>query len=178
MIANALPLGATSHSEIVEFELTQSVDLEEFQERLVTQLPSEIPVYRVEEVEMKSPAATQVLAQAEYLITVAVDQGGSPQQWQDWVKAVQCSEMIAWKHTTKSGRKQEVNLRDRLFKLELVEVKVDSSFQKAILSYVGSCRNDGTLLRPEHLVYMLEQVTGREFQLWHTHRSRLMLNCS
>jgi len=178
MIANALPLGATSHSEIVEFELTQSVDLEEFQERLVTQLPSEIPVYRVEEVEMKSPAATQVLAQAEYLITVAVDQGGSPQQWQDWVKAVQGSEMIAWKHTTKSGRKQEVNLRDRLFKLELVEVKVDSSFQKAILSYVGSCRNDGTLLRPEHLVYMLEQVTGREFQLWHTHRSRLMLNCS
>jgi radical SAM family uncharacterized protein/radical SAM-linked protein len=191
MIANALPLGATSEGEIVEFELTQAMDVEQFKEQLASQLPSDIPVYQVEEVDLKARAATQVLERAEYLLTVARVQdsalcppsppilgGTNTQQWQDWVEAVKEREVIEWEHTTKSGKKYPVNLRDRLFELELVEVKQDSLSQQGIVRYVGSCRNDGTLLRPEHLVSMLEQVTGLEFQLLHAHRSRLMLNLS
>ncbi|NES81505.1 MAG: TIGR03960 family B12-binding radical SAM protein, partial [Moorea sp. SIO2B7] len=37
MIANALPLGASSSGEIVEFELTEKMPVEEFRERLVSQ---------------------------------------------------------------------------------------------------------------------------------------------
>jgi radical SAM family uncharacterized protein/radical SAM-linked protein len=177
MIANALSLGATSEGEIVEFELTQRMKVEEFKERLASQLPSDIPVYRVEDVDLTTKTATQVLEQAEYLLTVAVE-GASVQQWQDWVEAVKEREVIEWEHTTKSGRKYPVNLRDRLFELELVEVKEDSSSQQAVLRYIGSCRNDGTLLRSEHLVYMLEQVAGQEIQLLHTHRLRMLLNVS
>jgi radical SAM-linked protein len=181
MIANALSLGSTSQGEIVDFELHKWIDSEEFKERLASQLPSDMPVYRVEEVDLKAPAATQALEQAEYLITVARAQSLAPlqepsaQQWQDWVEAVKCREAIEWEQTTKSGKKKQVNLCDRLFELELVEVKED---QKAILRYVGSCRNDGTLLRAEHLIYMLEQVTGLEFHLLHAHRSKMMLNFS
>jgi len=93
-------------------------------------------------------------------------------------------EEILWSNTTKSGRKQEVNLRDRLFELEFNEpqrhreLREEEGVSTGVLRYVGSCRNDGTLLRPEHLVYMLEQVTGLEFQLWHAHRLRMMLNVS
>lgn len=100
------------------------------------------------------------------------------QPWQDWVEAVNASETIGWEQTTKSGKKKQVNLRDRLFELELVEVKENPSSQQAVLRYVGSCRNDGTLLRPEHLVYMLEQVAGLEFQLLHAHRSKMILSVS
>jgi radical SAM family uncharacterized protein/radical SAM-linked protein len=174
MIANALPLGATGGGEIVEFELTQRMDVEEFKERLACQLPPDIPVYRVEEVDLTSPNATQVLERAEYLLSVTAE-GASTQQWQDWLEAVKEREVIEWEHTTKSGRKQQVNLRDRLFELELAEGSLP---EKAVVRYIGSCRNDGTLLRPEHLVSMLEQVTGREFQLLHAHRSRMMLNVS
>jgi radical SAM-linked protein len=178
MIANALSLGVTSEGEIVEFELTQPMDVEEFKQRLASQLPSDIPVYGVEAVDLKAPSATQVLERAEYLLTVAVVDGGFAPPWQDWVELVKNREEILWKHTTKSGRKQEVNLRDRLFELEVnelhssIEQEGDS---KAVVRYVGSCRNDGTLLRPEHLVYMLEQVTQQEFQLLHTHRQQLFL---
>ena len=90
--------------------------------------------------------------------------------------------MIEWEHTTKSGRKYPVNLRDRLFELEVNEPqrhrehREEEEVCSAVVRYVGSCRNDGTLLRPEHLIYMLEQVTGLEFQLLHAHRSKLMLN--
>jgi radical SAM family uncharacterized protein/radical SAM-linked protein len=175
MIANALPLGATSEGEIVEFELTQQIDVEEFKERLASQLPPDIPVYRVEDVDLKAPTATQVLERAAYLLTLAVE-GGSNSQGQEWVEAVKKREVIEWEHTTKSGKKYPVNLRDRLFELELVESTADLSSQQVIVRYVGSCRNDGTLLRPEHVVYMLEQATGIEFQLLHSHRLKLMLD--
>ncbi|HEY9597260.1 MAG TPA: TIGR03936 family radical SAM-associated protein, partial [Cyanophyceae cyanobacterium] len=174
MIANALPLGATSEGEIVDFELTQYMDAEAFKEKLASQLPSDIPVYRVEDVDLKAPAATQVLERAEYWITVTAE-GASCQQWQDWIEEILARETIEREHTTKSHKKIVVNLRDRLFELELVEVKADTLVPQAILRYVGSCRNDGTLLRPEHMVHMVEQVSQQEIQLLHSHRQQLIL---
>lgn len=180
MIANALSLGATSEGEIVEFELTQSMEVEEFKQRLASQLPSDIPVYRVEEVDLTTRTATQVLERAEYLLTIGVE-GDAVQHWHDWVEQVKGCEVISWQHTTKSGNKYPVNLRDRLFELEVKEPQrhgehtEEEGVCSAVVRYVGSCRNDGTLLRPEHLVYMLEQVTHQEFQLLHSHRQQLIL---
>jgi len=184
MIANALPLGATSDGEIVDFELTERMDVDQFKEQLACQLPPDVPVYRVEEVELKAPAATQLLEKAEYWITVARVQDVasledvSVEQWRDWVETIKRREEIWWEQTTKSGKKKQVNLRDRLFELELVEPqrrKEEGKDATVVLRYVGSCRNDGTLLKPEHLVYMLEQVTQQEFQLLHSHRQQLLL---
>lgn len=172
MIANALPLGATSSGEVVDFELTQVMDVEIFKQQLAAKLPQDMPIYRVEAVDLKAPAATQILAKAEYLVTVAAMEATSLQQWQDWVEKVKNSEEILWDKTTKSGKKTQVNLLDRLFELEVKELAKDNS---VILRYVGSCRNDGTLLRPEHLVYMLEQVSGQELQLLDSHRQQLIL---
>ncbi|MBW4546106.1 MAG: TIGR03960 family B12-binding radical SAM protein [Symplocastrum torsivum CPER-KK1] len=177
MIANALPLGATSDGEIVDFELSQAMDVEQFKERLASQLPEDIPVYQVEEVSLTAPAATQVLERAEYCITVAASEGASLQQLQDWIEVIKRQEAIWWEKTTKSRKKQQVNLRDRLFELELVESDKPEAYptDSAVVRYVGSCRNDGTLLRPEHLVYMLDQVSQQEWELLHSHRQQLIL---
>jgi len=177
MIANALPLGATSEGEIVEFELTQAMEVEEFKQRLTSQLPSDVPLYRVEEVDLTTRTATQVLERAEYLLTIRVE-GDAVLQWHEWVEHVKEREVIEWQHTTKSGKKYPVNLRDRLFELEVkqpLQAREEEGVGSAIVRYVGSCRNDGTLLRPEHLIYMLEQVTHQEFQLLHSHRQQLIL---
>lgn len=182
IIANALPLGASSTGEIVDFELTQTMDIEEFKEKLRTQLPLDTPVYRVEEVDLKAPAATQQLERAEYWVTLISNSEVSlpadlRQQWQAWVEAIQATQTIWWEQTTKSGKKQQVNLRDRLFELEIHALpnpqKADAP---VVLRYIGSCRNDGTLLRPEQIVFMLEQVAQQEFQLLHTHRQQLILH--
>ncbi|MFB8787747.1 MAG: TIGR03960 family B12-binding radical SAM protein [Potamolinea sp.] len=170
IIANALSLGATSHGEIVDFELTKVVAVEDFKEKLAAQLPKNLPVYQVEEIDLKAPAATKVLEQAEYLITVANSED-SWEQWQDWVEQVKGCEAILWEQITKAGKKKQVNLKERLFDLEVKELQADA----VVLRYVGSCRNDGTLLRPEHLVYMLEQVSGRELQLVDIQRNQLIL---
>jgi len=169
--ANALALGATSSGEIIDFELTQPMAAVEFQQKLMAQLPKAIPVYKVETVDLNAPSATQLLERAEYLITVGLSdpQPADLEQWQAWVQAIEASDTIQLQQTTKSKKKQVINLRDRLFELELV------GSDPVTLRYIGSCRNDGTLLRPEHLIYMLEQVAEREFQLLHTHRRQLLL---
>lgn len=190
--ASALSLGVTSSGEIVDLDLTQSIDIEEFRQCLAAQLPSEMPIYRVEPVASGSASATQLLERAEYFISVCstsnLDAAEFPssKDWKTWIESVLAADEIWLEQISKSGKAKRVNLRDRLFELELVENKSQelvatapfwqsSGNSSAILRYVGSSRNDGTLLRPEFVIYMLESVAKQEFQLWQIHRHQLFL---
>jgi radical SAM family uncharacterized protein/radical SAM-linked protein len=199
-LANALPLGVTSTGEIADFELTESIDVESFRSKLAAKLPANIPIYKVESIDLKAPSASQLLEAAEYVITV-VSAGSLALQgelglensaavsvadeanWEDWVKTIAETEAFWRVHTTKSGKTQDVNLRERLHKLELVEQKAESSSSasggtskgRAVLRYTGSCRSDGNVLKPEHIVFMLEQVSQQEIQLLQVERSQLIL---
>ena len=168
-IANALSLGITSNGEIVDFELTEDMELEEFRTRLAAQLPENIPIYKVEDVDLKSFNASRIMDKAEYLITVQVEDNPN---WQQWIDAINNSQEILWEKFTKSGKKQVINLCDRLFSLSLESNKNN----KAVIRFTGSCRNDGTNLSPDNLVYMLEQVAKIEVQLLNVHRQQLILN--
>ncbi len=178
-IAQALSLGATSSGEIVDFELTELVEPKVFQAQLADQLPGNIPIYRVADVDLKAPAATQLLVRGEYLITVAGPLDASFGQWWDWIEAIRAREAIWLEQTTKSGKSQLVDLRDRLFELELLEKRAEGAEgeenSSVVLRYVGSSRNDGTQLRPQQVISMLEQVAESEFHLLHIHRNRLLL---
>ncbi|MBW4579444.1 MAG: TIGR03960 family B12-binding radical SAM protein [Tildeniella nuda ZEHNDER 1965/U140] len=179
--ASALPLGVTSSGEIVDFELTEVMEVATFRSQLEAQLPAAMPIYHVETVAVSAPAATQLLENAEYVITVGVaqlDETTTSMQfpalcaWQQWVDAIQASDTLWFEHTTKAGKTQTVNLRDRLVRLTVEAAVNDAAIA---LRYTGSCRNDGTLLRPDHVVFMLEQVSNRELQLLQVHRDRLLL---
>ncbi len=180
-IAQALPLGVTSSGEIMDFELTEQVNTETFQQQLISQLPRDIPIYKVAAIDLKAPAATQLLEKAEYLITVTAPENTPLVQWYKWVEMIQGGDTIWWEQTTKSGTKQLVDLGDRLFELEIIAQRgslpslgeEENSF--VVLRYVGSCRNDGTQLRPEQVIFMLEQVAQSKFQLLHIHRNQLLL---
>jgi len=199
-LANALPLGVTSTGEIADFELTESIDIETFRSKLAAKLPENIPIYKVESIDLKAPSASQLLEAAEYVITVAcagslalqgeLDPKNSASvsvadeaNWEDWVKTIAETEAFWRVHTTKSGKTQDINLRSRLHKLELVEQQSESSTRasgrisegRAVLRYTGSCRSDGNLLKPEHIVFMLEQVSHQEIQLLQVERSQLIL---
>ncbi len=191
--ASALPLGTTSSGEIVDFDLTEVMDAEQFRQKLAAQLPETLPLYRVKTVEIQSPSATQLLEKAAYSLAVRClseqDFDSLQALWQGWIEQILNRSEILVEQTTKSGKVRQVNLRERLFELRLLSLAEKSSFmhQSLLFSsrlaseswvgfhYVGSCRNDGTLLRPEHIVQMLEQVAQAEFQLLHIHRQQLFL---
>jgi len=108
---------------------------------------------------------------AEYLITVQVGTDMAA-TWQDWIEMINHSQSIIWEKFTKSGNKKEINLCDRLFSLDL-ESETDN---QAVIRFTGSCRNDGTNLSPDNLVYMLEKVTNIEIRLLNVHRQQLILS--
>ncbi|MGC1247714.1 MAG: TIGR03960 family B12-binding radical SAM protein [Spirulinaceae cyanobacterium] len=173
-IASALSLGATSSGEIVDFELTEAMDVDTFQAKLAEQLPKDITLFHGEEVAIKSLSANRLLEKAEYLLTIATTEMVSKETWQQWLDEIKQSQEINWEKLTKSGKKKVINLRDRLFELELISQSQENN--EVLLRYVGSYRNDGTLLQPEHFIYMLETVTENEFQLLKVHRQQLILS--
>ena len=187
--ANALPLGATSSGEVVDFELKAPMDPQEFLRRLTEELPPEIPLYGVAEVPIASPAATKLLDRAEYYLRVGLEHPTpAAPAWEDWIHQVLSQSEISWEKTTKSGKVQQVNLREQLYNLSYVDLACatdDSSLLsvpelkvepgEALIRVVGSCRNDGNLLRPEQVVWMVEQAAGQPLQLRHKHRSHLYL---
>ncbi|WP_088890793.1 TIGR03960 family B12-binding radical SAM protein [Leptolyngbya ohadii] len=192
-IASALPLGASSLGEYVDFDLTQEMNLEEFREKLAAQLPADLPVFGVEAIALDAPAATHAMERAEYWIAVAPLEDrledssaedntfATSPDWQTWMQAVLDAESLWVEQTTKSGKQKSVNLRERLLELEQIDRPIPGLRRgqqlegTVVLRFVGVCRNDGTLLRPEHLVQMLEQVSQRSFQLLHIHRCQLLL---
>ncbi|MDZ7967167.1 MAG: TIGR03960 family B12-binding radical SAM protein [Nostoc sp. DedSLP03] len=175
-LATALALGATSSGEIADFELTVPVEVDTFFRKLAREMPTDIPIYNVEQIDLKASAATQLLESAEYLITVAAPAETTPIQWQTWIDTIKAKEELWYEQTTKSGKSQLINLRDRLFELELVETHNSiAESMSSVIRYLGSYRQDGLLLRPEQILFMLETVAGVEFQLLHIHRNRLIL---
>ncbi|WP_126146702.1 TIGR03960 family B12-binding radical SAM protein [Synechococcus elongatus] len=178
--ANALPLGMSSEAELMDFELFQAIEPAEFQQRLTSQLDPELPIYETAEVVIKSPAVTALLSRAEYDLWIEPEEAVDVDAL---IQSVLTTESVVVEQTTKSGKKVEVNLRERLHSLARTEVGIlpqrlqaagsDSGFW---LRYVGSCRNDGTLLRPEQVITLLQQVSGQNFQLRHAHRRSLHLD--
>ncbi|NET72277.1 MAG: TIGR03960 family B12-binding radical SAM protein [Sphaerospermopsis sp. SIO1G2] len=174
-VASALSLGSTSSGEIVDFELTQPMNVEDFRRQLVSQLPSDLPIYQVEEINLKAPAANQAMEAAEYLLTISTPGEVATATWQAWIEEILARTEILVEHTTKSGKQQIINLRDRLFTIELLQTDMSLSETHTILRYQGSCRHDGVILRPEQILSILEIVAGQEFHILHIHRNRLVL---
>jgi radical SAM family uncharacterized protein/radical SAM-linked protein len=184
--ANALSLGVTSTGEVVDFELKQSIEPTEFQQRLAAQLPGEIPIYSVTEVPLNTPSATKLLERAEYYLRLAPGPGLETDvvPWSDWVGQVLALESLPWEKLSKSGRPQVIDLRSQLQDLTLIDPEGDElpvpqlqpQGQEAVVRWVGSCRNDGNLLRPDHLLWMLRQVGADSLEIRHSHRSRLFLS--
>ncbi len=188
--ANALPLGITSTGEIIDFELTEAINPADFRARLQEQLSEDIPIYEAAEVSLDSPSATKCLDRVEYLIALdTVD--GETADWQSWVQQVLAAEQIMQAKVTKSGKPKEIDLRSRLFELSVADASQLAALPTsvrdrltlakredttpAVLRYVGSSRNDGTLLKPQDMVAMLESISGAEILLGPVHRKQLIL---
>ncbi len=190
-IANALPLGTTSTGEIVDMELTKSLPVDHFRDQLAANLPINIPIYRVEEIDLKAPSASGRLKRAEYFLSVAMidteENQETSQHWADvpgkfasWVQDILAKDTFWWEYTDKSGQIKKVNLRDRLFELERLEsppaiLNLSASDPLTVLRYISTYQHDGIQLRPEHITYMLTQVAKQEFRLGQVHRVQLIM---
>lgn len=174
--ASALPLGMASRGEIVDLEFYQPVDPEEVLSRLRQQLPEDLPLYSCEVVPLRAPAASQALVAATYELLIHSPDSLSQQVWENILATLRATAEVPYTLTTKSGNSQVVNLRDRLLEIELSPEQPDWPMVRLI--YKGVCRNDGTFLRPEHCLHLLEVVSGYSLELRHVTRQQLHLDSS
>jgi radical SAM family uncharacterized protein/radical SAM-linked protein len=168
-VANALSLGATSSGEIVDFELTRSLEPEALRQLLSNHLPETIPIYNILEVSLSAPSGTQAVSQADYRLTLGLEDKQAAGDWQGWIDAVLASTELLFEQKDKKGKTKQINLRDRLHTLTLLQTT-----PAVVVNYIGTCNNLG-MLRPEHVAFMLESVSGRSIQLQKIHRNRLIL---
>jgi radical SAM family uncharacterized protein/radical SAM-linked protein len=166
-LAKALSLGHSSTGEVADFEFTEAIAPEDFQQRLSAQLPPEIPIYSAHEIAINEPSADVTLQIAEYTLTIRMGVGTEIESLIDQVKS---AESILMPKISKSGKEQLLEMRDRLFNLELIKIISPTEIQ---LRYVGSCRSDSTL-KPEYVVFMLNQFMKEgPLNLIHVHRDVL-----
>ncbi|AGY60314.1 TIGR03960 family B12-binding radical SAM protein [Gloeobacter kilaueensis] len=168
-IATALALGLESEGEIVDFELATAMTPEAFRAQLRPELPDGIALVTVEEVPLKSPSAAAQLAAASYQLTLQVS---APTDWQAAISQLLASETLPLLRTSKkSGQTRTVDCRPWLLDLELVSAESEA----IALRYTGTCRNDGTVLRPDDIAQLLAQQTGLEITLGRVKRLGLNL---
>ncbi len=183
--ASALPLGATSSGEILDFELTEAMEVTEFQEKFVAALPETLPIYRVEMVDVKSPALSVLAEKATTQLWLKTENPTPIEQWQTWVDEILNRSEFLLEKTTKSGKIKVINLREQLFELELLPIPdkkpvswILNGENIVVLRYCGGFKNDGTQLRSEQVIYMFEQVSQQAIQLLHVHRQMIDISQS
>ncbi|MGD1935983.1 MAG: TIGR03960 family B12-binding radical SAM protein [Cyanophyceae cyanobacterium] len=196
--ANALSLGITSSGEILDIDLTEELDPEAVRNRLATELPDTLPLYSVEAIDVKGKAASQLLESATYEIEVEIapisesdasdDDSDTPNPvpaetptvtidtWQHWIDSVLAADSWEWEKLTKKKKKKVVDIRPWLLELAILKDENSDNGVAAIkLKFTGLCRNDGTVLRPELIRWLLEKVSGQQLALKRIHRKLLML---
>ena len=170
-IANALTLGVTSNGEIIDFELTEILNINTFRYILQNSLPKNLPLYSVEEVNISSKSTTQLLKGSEYLIKVESKHVISKNDWQNWIDSILIKQEINWEKVTKSGNLKIINLRSQIIslKLDFYENKI------VVLSFISNCQNNGVILSPKDIMLILEKISKKKFSLLKVHRQTLLL---
>ncbi len=170
-IANALTLGVTSNGEIIDFELTETLNVNRFCSILQNSLPKNLPLYSIEEIKTNSKSTTQLLAGSEYLIKFEVKHIIPKKVWESWIDSILIKQEINWEKTTKSGKLKIINLRNQIISLQL-----DSCENEVvIISFTSSCEDDGVMLSPKDIVSMLEKISRQKISLLKIHRQILLL---
>ncbi|MEN9210139.1 MAG: TIGR03960 family B12-binding radical SAM protein, partial [Thermostichus sp. DG02_2_bins_29] len=115
--ANALPIGHVGCGEILDLELLPRYlfgeqlpfSPEELRARLTEQLPAEIPIHTIQEINRCDPSATEAVYAAEYQLTVRAED--SDPNWVDWVNQILDSPEIWIERRSKSGKPYTFNAR-------------------------------------------------------------------
>ncbi|MFZ9738904.1 MAG: TIGR03960 family B12-binding radical SAM protein [Prochlorotrichaceae cyanobacterium] len=197
--ASALSLGLTSEGELMDLELTEAVDPVTALQQLQAQFPPDVPIYAVESVTIDSPPITEAIQTATFRVQFTIVSSESeteartesePQReterdltWvKSWLTELLSRPSLVVELTSKSGKPHLVDLRERLQSLEWggtsdrhLATQQPLDLPTVVLDYQGHYRNDGNLLRPEHLLLMLETIAQEQdstlrLDLIHAHR--------
>jgi len=185
--AYALPLGMSSDAELMEFELSETMDVNEFRARLEKQMPHGLHVTGCYEVDVRTKSLASSLRAAEYICCIQVSDVMETCHidWPAAILKVRALDEYITKRKNKKGEEVGLNIISRLKSIDMAEpeealpvalhvqhlYELQQSGSLALIKFVGQCDNDGQL-SPDMVVTMLSDVIGVPLELRHAHRVR------
>lgn len=158
-LACALPLGFTSHAEILDAWLEIIMELQEVQDELDRAVPPGITITRVETIDPKAPALQTQVSSSEYIITFLSSVPNLDQK---------LAEVAAAPTIIRQRRDRTYDLRPLIENLHrLPDTREGFACLEARLA-----AREGATGRPEEIV----QTLGGNPALTRVHRSRLIFN--
>lgn len=164
-IACPLPLGISSHCEMVDMRLSEDVDVAQLSTRLQAVMPSGIGITKVESVDEHSPALqTQVIA-AEYEVTLteAVEKS-------DLKRKV--NELLASKSCLRERRGKVYDLRPLIEELAITSVPSPFGEEAEVTVFMRLSAREASTGRPDEVLAEL----GIPIELAHIQRTALIMS--
>ena len=153
-MAAALPLGFSSHCEVMDMKLEHDISLDDLPTRLNETLPSGLQVVGVQQVDERAPALQTQVEAAEYEVTLTESISGS-----DLERRIES--VIESKAIPRERRGKMYDLRPLIVELSLL------SDEKIFMRLVA---REGATGRPEEVL----DVLGIAFEGTRIERTRLM----
>ena len=120
------------------------------------------------------------MSTADYELTIGVETPVTIDVWQSWIDGVVTAEEILFEKRVKPNKKNRrggtkmVNIRPNLRSIALLSYG-DEAVSEVTIAFTGSAKNDGTLLSPEQLRFMLEQFSEQDLSIVKSHRKAIVL---
>lgn len=119
-LAAALPLGYTSAAEVADVWLTEAVEPEVFQARLMARMAPGIVVLAVAEAPLTAPSLQQQLAESVYEVGLPAGEDAAPLR-QAVAELLAATTLVRQRHRPKDNRSQSFDLRPLILDLALEE---------------------------------------------------------
>lgn len=188
--AAALPYGATSTGEIVDFYLTEQLDTEQFARDVAGALPPGLSIVSTSDVPLMASPSSALLESAEFVLVLFhnvndVD-GVEVPDWDAVIEKVLASGPVMEERTNKKGRKSVRDIRKMLLSLRratpaecapvLEHIGIDDWPENGIAVVVSLEHTNLGALSPDGFVHLVQEVTSdQQIELLHAHRTKLVL---
>jgi radical SAM-linked protein len=156
--ATAVPIGLSSEGEYMDIELDESVEINDFIDRLNRQLPQGIKVISAKSIEMKAPAVMAIIDASSYIVDCPLEGHITREAMEIAMEGfMDQDEMIIHKAPKKNSRAgvKEIDIKGFIFNIELLEYHESAITLKMTLA-TGSKGN----LKPEILIEKFKHDMG------------------
>lgn len=153
--AQALSLGLESYGEYMDVEVEDDLDEEEFINKLNEQMPMGLVFIKAKKFKEKTKSLMSIVSHSRYIIEIKNIETKDIKSKID--KYMKQDEIIITKKT-KKGKLKEIDIKKRIYSIDIVDIKDDS----LVLNTILQCSSEGNLKPSIFVSNMMEYLNLNE----------------
>ncbi|MGL5346086.1 MAG: TIGR03936 family radical SAM-associated protein [Peptostreptococcaceae bacterium] len=152
---NALALGTESQGEYVDVEIEADLSVEEYLDRMNSQLPKGIEFIKAMEITKQTPSLASTIEYGEYIFTIELEKSLSKEFVKNKLLEFMANEEIMITKRNKKGKLVESNIRPMIKHFDILDLEESFITLEATIA-TGSKANLNTNIFIPRIIEMLE----------------------